>query len=366
MILDDRQTHWEPDLPRLALQVRAATGKSLAEQRSEIESLAEAPNMLLAGEYYYYRLYDDGCYAASEKRKFLGRRVQQKLVASISGRWGGIVHDKLVFQTLLSAYGFPMPPVIATYDAHRSAPGAAILRASEDVARFLRSEEHYPLFGKPIDGMFSLGTVRLDDYERRSDTLGLANHVRVAVDPFVAELARYRERGYLFQRAERPDPGIAAVCGNRLACVRLVTLMDPDAPSLFRVVWKVPAGPNVADNFWRDGNLLADIDAQTGTVMRVVSGVGLEQQQIERHPDTDAKMIGFAIPHWSTVKQLCRDAAQVIAGVSMQAWDVAVCDRGPVIIEANVGGAFNLPQLAAGAGLLDERFTRFLHQNGMS
>jgi hypothetical protein len=63
------------------------------------------------------------------------------------------------------------------------------------------------------------------------------------------------------------------------------------------------------------------------------------------------------------VNQLCRDAARAIAGLSMQAWDVAVCDRGPVIIEANVGGAFNLPQLAAGAGLLDEHFARFLEQN---
>jgi hypothetical protein len=44
----------------------------------------------------------------------------------------------------------------------------------------------------------------------------------------------------------------------------------------------------------------------------------------------------------------------------MQAWDVAPTDRGPVLIEVNIGGDFNLPQLAQAKGLMDERFRRFL------
>ncbi len=364
MILEDKRTLSPPDLPQVAEQVTAATGKSLAEQRAEIVSLGKAPNLLSPAEYYYYRLYDDVRYSTAEKRRFLGRRAQDKILTTIAGRpWWGIVHDKIVFQTLLGAYGFPMPPILATYHAQRSAPGAVTLRDSEDVARFLRSGEHYPLFGKPIDGMFSLGTVRLDGYDRHTDTLSLANDARVTVGALVAELARYQGRGYLFQRAERPDPEIGAVCGDRLACVRLVVLMGPDAPHVFRALWKVPAGRNIADNFWRSGNLLADIDGETGTITRVVSGTGLKHQELERHPDTRAMMLGFAIPQWFAVKRLCCDAARVISGLSMQAWDVAVCDRGPVIIEANVGGDFNLPQLSAGAGILDDCFARFLRQN---
>jgi hypothetical protein len=52
----------------------------------------------------------------------------------------------------------------------------------------------------------------------------------------------------------------------------------------------------------------------------------------------------------------------------MQAWDIALAERGPVLVEVNIGGDFNLPQLAHAKGLMDERFRAFLDRcaNGSS
>jgi hypothetical protein len=41
-------------------------------------------------------------------------------------------------------------------------------------------------------------------------------------------------------------------------------------------------------------------------------------------------------------------------------WDVAPTPAGPVIVEANPGDAFTLPQVAAGKGILDDKFRTFL------
>ena len=38
--------------------------------------------------------------------------------------------------------------------------------------------------------------------------------------------------------------------------------------------WKIPAPHNIADNFWRPGNLLAALDRHTGEVKRVTTNVG--------------------------------------------------------------------------------------------
>ena len=83
---------------------------------------------------------------------------------------------------------------------------------------------------------------------------------------------------------------------------------------------------------------------------------------MERHPDTGAVILGNLVPQWERVTALCMRTASLFPGLTMQAWDIAVCPEGPIVIEANVGGDFNLPQLAAGAGLLDERFERFLRE----
>jgi hypothetical protein len=53
-------------------------------------------------------------------------------------------------------------------------------------------------------------------------------------------------------------------------------------------------------------------------------------------------------------------SARASPGLRMQAWDVAPTERGPVLVEVNIGGDFNLPQLAHATGLMDERFRAFL------
>jgi hypothetical protein len=253
-----------------------------------------------------------------------------------------------------------MPRIVATYHPSRWFPGAAVLRTAADLAHFLRDTSCYPLFGKPFDGMYSVGSLRLDAYESASDRIRLHTGAWASVDEVLQELARYAKRGYLFQEVKHPDERLRIICGDRLACLRVVMLLDRDGPEVFRALWKVPTGPHVADNFWRRGNMLAAVDLATGRLTRVVTGVGPDLRQVARHPDTDELITGVAIPQWDRVKALCLGVAPLFPGLSMQAWDIAICSEGPVVIEANVGGDFTLPQLATGAGLLDDRFAKFL------
>jgi hypothetical protein len=48
----------------------------------------------------------------------------------------------------------------------------------------------------------------------------------------------------------------------------------------------------------------------------------------------------------------------------MQAWDIALTSRGPVLLEVNVNGGMRLPQLCAEAGLLRGEFAAFLSRFG--
>jgi Sugar-transfer associated ATP-grasp len=97
-----------------------------------------------------------------------------------------------------------------------------------------------------------------------------------------------------------------------------------------------------------------------GTVTRVIQGTGPDQVEVTRHPDTDQPLIGATLPDWAALTELCLRAARAFPGLRMQAWDIALTERGPVLVEVNIGGDFNLPQLAHASGLMDERFRAFV------
>ena len=93
---------------------------------------------------------------------------------------------------------------------------------------------------------------------------------------------------------------------------------------------------------------------------RVQQGTGPEQRELDHHPDTGGRLEGLTIPDWPALTALALKAAAALPGLRMQAWDIAPTDRGPVLVEVNIGGDFNLPQLAHRTGLMDDRFRTFL------
>ena len=151
-----------------------------------------------------------------------------------------------------------------------------------------------------------------------------------------------------------------ALVGDRLSSVRIMVRLKAGGPELFRPVWKIPVGDNVADNVWRDGNLLAAIDPANGQVKRVMIGFGPDEEEAETHPDTGAKLQGATIPDWHAMAELCLKAAPHFPGLRLQAWDVASTSEGPMILEINGAGDLSMTQRAEGRGVLDIEFLRFL------
>jgi hypothetical protein len=176
----------------------------------------------------------------------------------------------------------------------------------------------------------------------------------------VAEILQHYADGYVFQRFVTPHPAIRALCGDRLPTIRIVTLNADGNPKVFRACWKIPAGANVADNYWRDGNLLARIDVAQGKVLQVMSGTGLGLAHHTVHPDSKLEMIGFQIPHWDAMVATVTEGARLMRHVPLIGWDAAALESGPVIVEMNERPDFLLPQLADARGVLDAELTEAL------
>ena len=173
-------------------------------------------------------------------------------------------------------------------------------------------------------------------------------------------MAEHYKGGYILQRRIAPHAGVRAVAGNRLATVRAITILTEQGPQLLRALWKIPAGNNVADNYWRSGNLLATLDLDTGRVIRVVRGTGLALEEVTHHPDTGAELVGIEVPNWSEIVGTALDAASALAEVPLIGWDMAAVEGGALIVEPNFTPDFFMTQLADRSGMLDARFNAFL------
>ncbi len=363
-VLTVERTQTDLSLPVLMRRVVSEYGKSFNQLIGDFARLGFGPGKLSVEEYFDLRLFDDAALNGADKRQFVGLDVMRQLWDQVNfdQTWYGIMNDKLASATLLGGYGFPVIQVTAIFAPalRLPAPPCEVLKTEEALRTFMRQPFNYPLFGKPSNALQSLGSMSFDAYVAERDVLTTVDGAEIALDAFVADVTTHYASGYLFQKRLLPHSAIRAICGNRLATVRIVTINPKSGPEILRAAWKIPAGANAADNFWRAGNLLGEIEIESGRISRVVSGKGLNQQSHDVHPDSGAAMVGFELPMWAEAKALAVDGMHVFSKMGMIGWDVAITDQGPVIVEPNETPDHMLPQIADRRGMLDDRFRSFV------
>ncbi len=329
----------------------------------ELVRLALGPGRIKPYEYFFMCLYEGDRLTAQQRRQFMGDRARVVLHRqAIESAWLAATYDKLLFLSAMKGQELPVPAVHAVFGGRRLAH-AARLADSPALAGWLREDAIFPFFSKPVESTGSAGTASIDGYDAATDELISADGRRVAVNQFVAEVARYRERGYMVQERIATHPELRPVCGPGVSACRMLVCLENGAPRLHRATWKIPAGANLADNFWRDGNMLGAIDPDTGEITRVVRGMAVDTVEIENHPDTGAPLKGRILPQWDQMKATALEAAATFPALWLQGWDIAIADRGPVIFEVEGdGGGAQMTQHAQGKGLLEPEFVAFLER----
>lgn len=346
-----------------AMQRAAAeTGAPPMQLMREYSRLAFGPGKLSFEDYVKYRLFDDAWLAGADKADFVGARRNRDLVVEINYRhdWHGLLTNKLVSQSYLSTYGLPTIPPRAIYAPGMTVASERLLRSRAELRAFLLDSANYPLFGKPLESFQSLGALALQGCDPPAGELIAVGGKRLKAEATLDDIETHYSAGYLFQRLVTPHRDLVPAIGERLATVRILTIATPNGPKAFRAGWKIPAAGNVADNFWRAGNMLAGLDFETGRVLRVTSGAGFQMKDVTHHPDTGAGLIGLAVPEWEKMKAVAVEGAKVLRHFGVIGWDMAATDDGPAIVEANETPDFGLVQIADRRGILCKEFNDLL------
>lgn len=327
----------------------------------ELRRASSGPGRLSKDEYFYYRLYDPAL-PALERARHVGKAAQSRMHQACNDpRWFAPVHDKALFYTVMRGLDLPVPETVAVFERGNRSFFCPALRDEDELRAFLSDPAVYPLFAKPIDGIYSIGS--LDLRALVGDRIRMKAGQTAALGDVVRFVLAFGQAGYLFQRRVQSHPMLARAFGETLSSARLLMLLDAGGASLESAVVKIPRAASIADNYWRPGNMLGSLDAQ-GRVRRVVSGVGEDLALHDAHPDTGLRLVDLALPDWGAALALCAKAANAFPGVRTQSWDVALTPEGPVLLEFNFGGDLNLHQLAHRRGALTDRFAAHLRRCG--
>ena len=322
------------------------------------------PGRLSFDEFIALRLFDANLYGDADLGEFVGLGAMRGIWAKANFQleFYDVMRNKIAMTAMLEAHGFPSIPIKAIFSTDTGFRTPRHLRSRDELRAFLTAQANYPLFGKPLHGLQSLGSAGLARYDEANNMLVSSSGAGLSLDEYIADVAIHYADGYFFQQMISPHPETKAICGDRLATVRVMTMLTSKGPEIWRACEKLPAGANVADNYWRSGNILAHVDVATGQRGAAMSGVGFTFCECALHPDSGAPIGGSFVPNWPLVREVALEGARLFNKAALIGWDIAPVESGAVIVEANITPDLILPQLASRRGALDSKMRGFLKE----
>ena len=191
-------------------------------------------------------------------------------------------------------------------------------------------DKHEVFMSKPYDGLGGADVKK--EYPKRIENKDEYFNNAIKNRIFLEELVK-----------QHPD--MNKLCEKSVNTMRIMTFNDHGKS---RIIWmglRVGNGINSIDNFHAKG-MAVNIDINTGKL--VGNAIDKDLNEYEEHPFTHVKFDGFQIPCFEEAKKMVLEASLRSDKILVVGWDVAISDKGPVIIEGNRRPGFDIVQVLSG------------------
>jgi hypothetical protein len=247
----------------LLVYAAKTSGRSVMQIMRDFKVMAASHSRLNLVEYVRHGLFDPNHHDADARALFISNDRHWDITHACNNQgWSTVAEDKMLAETILKAGGVPVPETVAIIDTSpRVYPGVRKITNADDLRDLVLSDLGDGLFGKIVDGMVSFGAFRIDSADATHLTCAGKSPVTYAafMDNFVAGNA------YVVQRKLSNHADFAKYCSS-IATIRMVNLLTDEGVYVPISIIKLPQGDNIADAFWRPGNLASEVDVTTGEI----------------------------------------------------------------------------------------------------
>ncbi|WP_371054470.1 sugar-transfer associated ATP-grasp domain-containing protein [Rhodosalinus sp. K401] len=312
-------------------------------------------------DYLRYQLWDRDLHPGDAADRFVGAATAWPVAHAVNSKsWWSAAEDKFAMSQLLAADGLPQPETVAVIDtaSARSYGRVARIETGAALRDVVLSRPAGSLFAKTLDGMVGSGALALGAAD--ASGLEVPGYGRLAYDEVISRV--FGDAPYLLQTRLKNHPALAPFCTG-LTTVRLPAFVMGRDVAVPMAVMKLATAGNEACAFWRPGNLVCGLDVDTGEVTRVAGRDGPRVAALPDHPERPG-LTGLALPFWQQVRELHERAVRLFGGIAYQSTDIAITPDGPVLVELNYAGSFDVLQNGTGKGLLQPEVRDFFAFHG--
>ncbi len=326
-----------------------SSGRSVLDVSLEARRLSRGEGRLTVADYVRHGLHHADRFDEAARAAFLSDALHWPAAhACNDAKWLGAAEDKTLAAMILSSGGVPVPRDVAVFDT--SARRFPTLRTVSDAIGLrdavLAAHAGPGAFLKPLDGMISAGAFAVEEADREG--VRPSNAARMPWEAFARD--HLRGRSYLVQESLHPDPALAPWTRS-VATVRTTTVATGAGFASPHALLKLPQGANVADNFWRPGNLACGLDVATGRIARIGP---MEVEGLADHPEVPDRRVSRC-----RAGRRCATASPGSRRRSRR-WptirpNITRRREGPVVVAVNHGGSFEPIQAGCGHDFLDPK-----------
>jgi len=135
----------------------------------------------------------------------------------------------------------------------------------------------------------------------------------------------------LLEEAIVQHPKMNKLYPDSINTIRFITLVENKDVKLLGASLRMGNGKYI-DNA-AGGGIFTSIDINTGKLDNIAfNSTG---EKFDNHPITNQNIKGFQLPLWEDVIEMCKKAALEVPDVRCVGWDVAISEKGPLLIEGN-------------------------------
>ena len=197
-------------------------------------------------------------------------------------------------------------------------------KSLEDFKLFLNNKDK--IIVKPLSdsGGKGISIIKIDD---KTDIEKLYNELKETNRTLVEEVIKQHEE-------------MSKLSPSSVNTLRIVTITINNKTNIMVRVIRMGDGHHDVDNF-HSGGMFTVFD-ENGVITK--PAIDREGNIYEIHPLTKEKIIGFKIPYYKEAIEMVSEASKVIPEVRYIGFDVAITDKGPVLVEGNELPGYDLYQ----------------------
>lgn len=196
-------------------------------------------------------------------------------------------------------------------------------------------DKHSCFMSKPYDGLG--GAQVLKNYSKDIDD--------------VKKYFKYCQENRIFlEEVVNQHKDLNKLCKTSCNTIRIMTFNNNGIAEILWAGLRIGNGVNSVDNF-HAGGMASEIDIETGKLKN--SALDKDLKEFIYHPTSKVKFEGFQIPYFEDVKKMVKQASLESDKILVVGWDVAITDKGPLIIEGNRRPGFDVVQVASRRGRID-------------